>query len=115
MGNFGRHRPASANTVVYTSIADKHAISGASEPAPHTKKRRSVKVAISGAKARKAIRRSFQFMRTGQKSAVDRETPSDRKRKATHALAAPSHRGNDTSHHVRHRRHTIGFSGRTVL
>src|SRR6516164_3089192 len=80
--------------------------------APHAKKRRSVKIAISGPKARRATRRSFQFMRTGQ-TEVDRETPSDKK-EGPPMHWRPQVRGNDASHH-RGIVGTIGFSKRTVL
>ena len=76
--------------------------------APHAKKRRSVKIAISGPKARRAVRRSFHVMPTRALS------KRHRKRKATHALAASSHRGNDASHH-RGIAGTIGFSGKALL
>ena len=74
----------------------------------HTKKRRRAKIAISVPKTRRAIRRSFHVMPT-RASANGIE-----KRKATHARAASSHRGNDASHH-RGIAGTIGFSGKGAL
>ena len=84
--------------------------------APHTKKRRSVKIAIRGRKARRASRRSFQFMRTGQKCEVDRETPSDKKERPPVSGAASSQRGNDASPMLRQRGHDrfIGTGGLVI-
>jgi hypothetical protein len=66
---------------------------------PHAEKRRSVKIAISGPKAKRAIRRSFHVMPDTGLSAN-----GIKKRKAAHARAASSPRKRRLTP-SRHRRH----------